>query len=788
MTIWPMSKDSLMKSASAMALAALVSVPATALAQDAEAPEVLETGTITVFGSVPTRNRIDTVAPALVYDQEFFSRFQPLSVGDALKRVPGVSFSSDVGEFDEARLRGLGAGFTQILINGRPVTSAGGEDGIDRVTFVDRIPAELVERIEIIRSPSADVSSEGVGGTINIILRDGASLPEGGFVRAGGLYYHPNIENADAEFGALGSVGYFGRAMEDRLSYAVTGNVQQRRNRKFQVQESFTSDRGSLSQARDLLAFESVDSVIGEDEERQVQQDSRDNLDFSINANATYRFPEGHELQMRGYYINTDREEREDTLVFADSPVNLDAIEAQDTFFDQYNLGVDARYEHQLTNNVVLGFGAAYSFFDNETEQRDFESDLDSLAVLPTEDEFRETLTVEGFGLELDGVEVIATEDREVQLDGDISVRVPSLADRLGFADVTLKTGVQVRLRNRETTFEDFDFTSFEIDENRYDSFFLAQWDVDERLSVETGLRLEYTTGENTDLDEGGTVETDDFQVNPSVHIRYEVTDFATMRASYARTVRRPNLNDRVPFGLTGEPDDGDITAGNPDLEFETAHGFDVGFDFTIVGGGVMGVNFFYRDVSDLIQLVNTGIETEDDGEFGNLFRPENTGSADIYGLEFDLSTSLEFLGLPYTGLFANYTYLESKRDVPLAGLTDQSINGQPDFVYNVGLTQDFPDYGVTMGFSYQKQGEETQIFFDEIQGAEYDANLEAFVEKRFGEWLVVRLSGQNLLDAEVNQFERNFDGSVADGEIDNFEIEREEAQQVIQLSIRANF
>ncbi len=774
--------------ASVSTLALMTALAAPAAAQDDEDIDILEMDTITVLGSVITRNRIDSINPGLEYDQEFFARFQPLSVGDALKRVPGVSFSSDVGEFDEARLRGLGAGFTQILINGRPIASAGGEDGIERVSFVDRIPAELVERIEIIRSPSADVSSEGVGGTINIILRDGARLPEGGYVRGGALYYPPNFDGADDEFGGLGSVGYFGRAMDDRLAYSITGNVQQRRNNKFLIQEEFGADRGNVDRARGLLAINGRNSVIGDGEVREIQQDTRDNLDFSLNANATYTSLDGDLFDIRAYYINTDREEREDTLVFEDAPDNLDAIEAQDTTFDQFNVGVIARYEHQYSDTVTFGLGGAVSYFDNETEERNFEADLDTLPVLPTEQDFLRTFSVADFGVELDGVERINTEDLDLQFDADVTAQLPWFADMLGFNGVTAKAGFQGRLRNRETTFEDFSFTSFEIDENRYDGFVLAEWYVTNALNVETGVRFEYTTTENTDLEGGGTEETDDFQVNPSVHLRYDLTDWVALRASFARTVRRPNFNDRVPFGLGGEPDDGDITTGNPDLEFETADGIDVGFDFSLPGGGVMGINGFYRQVDNLIQVVNTGIPTEDDGEIGTLFRPENTGEADIFGFEFDLSTSLEFIGLPFTGIFANYTWLDSSRDVPLAGLEDVRVNGQPEFIYNVGATQDFPDLGVTVGFSYQKQGEETQFFFDEIQGAVYDANLEAFVEKRFYDWLVVRLSGQNLLDAEVNQFERNFDGSIAGGEIDNFEIEREEAQQVIQLTVRASF
>src|SRR3546814_8957194 len=102
------------------------------------------------------RNRTETTAPELVYGQEFFAEFEPVSVGDQLRRVPGVAFTSDIGESDAPQMRGLGQGFTQVLVNGRPIPGAGN----DRTVFVDRIPAEIVDRIEVIRSPSADIDSQ----------------------------------------------------------------------------------------------------------------------------------------------------------------------------------------------------------------------------------------------------------------------------------------------------------------------------------------------------------------------------------------------------------------------------------------------------------------------------------------------------------------------------------------------------------------------------------------------------------------------------------------------------
>src|SRR3546814_2464462 len=83
-------------------------------------------------------------------------------------------------EYDGAQRRGLGGGYTQVRINGKKGPGAGD----DRSFWVDRIPAEMVDRIEILRSNSANRSGDAVAGAINIILRDAYEF-DGGYLRLG---------------------------------------------------------------------------------------------------------------------------------------------------------------------------------------------------------------------------------------------------------------------------------------------------------------------------------------------------------------------------------------------------------------------------------------------------------------------------------------------------------------------------------------------------------------------------------------------------------------------------
>lgn len=93
------------------AVSALLFAAAPAFAQESQDDaEIPLAERIVVTGEIIYRNRTEDTAPVLQYGQDYFQPFEPLSVGDALKRVPGVAFTSDVLEYDAVQLRGLTAG------------------------------------------------------------------------------------------------------------------------------------------------------------------------------------------------------------------------------------------------------------------------------------------------------------------------------------------------------------------------------------------------------------------------------------------------------------------------------------------------------------------------------------------------------------------------------------------------------------------------------------------------------------------------------------------------------
>lgn len=103
--------------------------------------------------------RRDDTASKIIVNSDELKRYGDTSIGDALKRVPGVTVGAGGRDI---RMRGLGSGYTQILLNGERVPP-----GFN----IESVAPDSIERIEVIRAASAEFSTQSIAGTINIVLK-----------------------------------------------------------------------------------------------------------------------------------------------------------------------------------------------------------------------------------------------------------------------------------------------------------------------------------------------------------------------------------------------------------------------------------------------------------------------------------------------------------------------------------------------------------------------------------------------------------------------------------------
>jgi outer membrane receptor protein involved in Fe transport len=705
---------------------------------------------VIVTGEPVMRNRTDDVVSTLSYDLEFFQRFEPLTVGDALKRVPSVTFLSDILESDGVRMRGLDPGYTQILINGERVP--GGE--ANRSFFVDRIPAELIDRVEVVRSSSANRSGDALAGTINIVLRDALAL-DGGYIRAGALLF------PDDEVGSTFGAVYGGEVGPGRL--LVGASVQDRRNPKNKFSQRFDEPGGTLDNT-------------------EVQTDVRSGTDYSFNAAYEVEVG-GGTLDLSGVFVRTDRFADEDSIEYRsgiETAANILSINDNDVDIQTDNLNLRARYEREMfggETRVKLGYA---TFDDAQTE---FENESEYLRDgLPFPEEDRFTADFEIRDLQDEEVSFAVEHSRPVGDDVEIEFGVQAVSkDR----DSTTEVADRVRFnvpnaptpRPVQPAFV-FNTNSYIIEETRFDPYLMFSGDAG-ALKWEAGLRYE-----TTDTTIGG-IDNDFAVLLPSASLRYRLSDSDRLTLSVARTVRRPDFDDLAPVTLEEERGDNDFR-GNPLLEPETAWGVDLGFERRLGRRGVVGINAFYRDVTDLIEDINTGLQGS--GGAGTFIESiDNVGDGQVYGLEFDLSTPLDFIGLESTGVFLNASWLDSTVEDALG---ERRFNDQSDYVYNFGFTHDIPTWGLAFGATYRKQADAWGRVWAEEIATSYGADLEMFIEKQIFSNTVIRLTGSNLLDSSKDEVFDKF-GDQADQisrSYDEYELETESAGPVYQLVMRVAF
>lgn len=183
--------------------AALVALTAPAHAQQADpAPARIE-----VKGNVNDYDaRRDDTATRIVVGHDELVKYGDTNLLDVLRRIPGVTVSGTAGRNAQISMRGLGSGYTQILVNGEraPVGFS-----------IDTLAPDVIERIEVLRAATAEYSTESIAGTINIVLRQAAKKNERELKLGYARGPDTRSPNANLEFSNR----------LDRFSYSVAANV-----------------------------------------------------------------------------------------------------------------------------------------------------------------------------------------------------------------------------------------------------------------------------------------------------------------------------------------------------------------------------------------------------------------------------------------------------------------------------------------------------------------------------------------------------------------------------------
>ena len=527
-----------------------------------------------------TQQRRDDTAAKIIVSRDDLTLYGDSSLAATLKRQPGVSV---VGS--EVRMRGLGAGYTQMLINGDPAPPG---------FSIESIAPDMIERIEILRSATAEYSMQAVAGSINVVLRKGASGVE-----------------REWKLGAGRQDGRWQPAVSLRVADKLPG---------------FTySLTGALERTADDVAGWTTETMADPAGMLLALRDTRTRNASSVNkASLTPRLhwtlDNGGSITWQSlldwYRTGFDGVARETVLTGAASSYPHNGATSQASVFSARS---DVSWAHSLgaAGKLTVKLGINHS-------RRDTDYVFHGEAA-------------GGAPLLLRGV-VSAAIDDSVNSSGKYLGRLGGgHALSLGW-DGSLIRRSESR-RQRDTYFSggapyalDEDYTA---DVRRLALYAQDEWDVTPRLQMYAGVRWEglQTETEGRTLSE---VRTRASVWSPVAQLLWKLPEQERdqLRLALARTYKAPTTRNLVPRRYTinnGNSANNPDFQGNPDLRPELAWGLDAAWESYFGKSGVASLSAFTRRISDVtVQRL-----FQHDGIW--IASPFNNGTATVRGIEMDV-------------------------------------------------------------------------------------------------------------------------------------------------------
>lgn len=667
-----------------------------------------------------------------VYEPDFFAAYRPSHAKDMLERVPGAAGAlSDGGTLsgDDDR-RGLRSQTTQILINGKRLTTKG--NSIQ--DYFQRIPASQVERIEVITGNVREIDADVGGRVINVVLTDTG--------RPGGTWNVGSVFFTDGQImpTLAGSIS----GEPGNWSYTLSGETRPRQLPR--VQREFLFDPQGTP---------NIDRT-----ERRRMESRR----YIARGRASYSWGNNHQASLSGFVenrpISSQRDVEFESLVNLDSSLianggNIEELSGKDL---EYEISGD--YSVPLGKNFTLKSLFVYAVDQEDRENEDFSFiiDPDSAGLISgdTRDE-KETEKILRTTLDWS---LAKKHSLEVGVEGAIN----SLDKTQTFFDVN--NGLQVA--------RDVFNADQVVSEDRVEVFTSHSWKAASSLEVETGIAAEYSW-----LDQlGSDVDTNrkfNF-VKPSIDVYYTATDRTQFFASARRDIGQLEFDD---FVADLDRDDGEIDAGNPALVPEKSWDFEVGTEHRLANqAGVINLRAFYRQVTDVNDQVPFGI---------NDSAPGNLSSGKHYGAEIETSLQLRQLGLIDAVVSVTFLWQDSQVEDPFTGL-NRRFADQEKYNLSLDARHDLQSLGVSYGAVVAANGPKIESDFDTVERAATGFDVRLFAEKRLDNGIVGRIFWGNIFQPKSKRNRTVFQTSQADGGILRTEFRTQKNGAFYGFGIRGTF
>ncbi len=643
------------------ASAAPASRPATP-APAAQRPQQVEiTGNASPDPTTDERRR--STASRITYGREELDRMGDASLGEVLKRLPGVTLGGAPGRGGQVRMRGMGAGYTQILIDGQRMAPG---------FSLDAIAPEQIEKIEIMRAPVAEHGTRAIAGTINVIMRSDFKRKANEFKIGGGA------DGSAPQVGASWATNGNGESLGYNLSATV-----------------FRGGRDNEIDTR-IVGLNAAGAPVLDQRTLSSSEGKRQGL--FANARLQWRLGGGNSLDLQPFFnavrSRSDAVSRLTQAVGTNQPYSL-ATSHTDSDWTMARLNGSWTVNTNSGGRLQLRFGGRLSDSSSLTNRQ-------------------ETGARAGAGsLRIDDS---ANREQSIDMNGKFA---QLLADRhsasVGWeAEHTTRTDSRRITENGSAVGGDFG-EDLEARVQRLAVYAQDEWEWSKQFSFYLGARWEGIETRSDALQNRPAVANRSGVFAPLAHMVWKFPDAPRdqLRASLTRSYRSPDLSQLVGRYTTHadyDPSQTNVVSkpdrtGNPALKPELAWSLELGYEHYLDAGGVLSANVYFKRIDDLIRNVRSQVPHPDTGVQRYVSRPQNVGKADAAGLELEAKSRLQDLwaeappAVQGINLRANLSLMWSRVDqVPGP---DNRLEGQPPWTANLGV--DWPVRGLplTLGASF---------------------------------------------------------------------------------------
>lgn len=502
---------------------------------------------------------------------------------DVLEQVPSVAIDND----GNVTLRG--STNVKVLVNGRPSELLAS----DLSTLLEQIPASTVENVEVITNPSAKYDPEGMSGIINIKLKDrtAGALGLNGVVNVNVGAPLPFM--VPDSLAAMNSMGKFIPTAMGNISLNYTTE----KYNIFLNADAGLRQRGNRSES-DIEYLDNSGNPITHNAIEQFSLNP--NRMGSVKIGGEYFFDEKNSVLLSYQLRGGNRLRNSD-------------IYAQDMLYND-----SLRYRQTSTGdnrNTNHSFNLLYTRkFDRKDEELTLDATFSTRQVQGTGDQ-EQTYADAAANYGNYYLRHSETENHHQALNIKLNWLRP-LDSFLGREGWRLETGYEGRMdwpdqqadyyrtvygtsNELYRYYDSLSSTHFNYRQHVHAVYATFGGSLTDALSLQAGLRGEYASIYGIDLNHPSTVVDKPYwQLYPTLHLSYKITEMQSAQVSYSRRVHRPHMWDLNPYMDIRE--DNQMSFGNPNLDPEYTNAFEISYNL-----GIDKVNIFtslyYRQTNNMI-------------------------------------------------------------------------------------------------------------------------------------------------------------------------------------------